>query len=39
MAKIEAKLGMIMDSVGQFFSGKDHLPYCDSDIVAVCILS
>ncbi|XP_014502739.1 mitochondrial fission 1 protein A [Vigna radiata var. radiata] len=36
MAKIEAKLGMIMDSVGQFFSGKDHLPYCDSDIVAGC---
>ena len=36
MAKREAKLGMIVDSVGQFFSGKDHLPYCDSDVVAGC---
>ncbi|KAL2582838.1 hypothetical protein AAZV13_14G032200 [Glycine max] len=36
MAKLEAKLGMILDSVGQFFSGKDHLPYCDSDVVAGC---
>ncbi|KAK7300224.1 hypothetical protein RJT34_11064 [Clitoria ternatea] len=36
MAKLEAKLGMIVDSVGNFFSGKDHLPYCDPDIVAGC---
>ncbi|RDX69601.1 Mitochondrial fission 1 protein A [Mucuna pruriens] len=36
MAKLEAKLGMIVDSVGQFFSGKDYLPYCDSDVVAGC---
>nr|AFK45438.1 unknown [Lotus japonicus] len=36
MAKLEAKLGMIVDSVGQFFSGKDQLPWCDSDIIAGC---
>ncbi|XP_027332139.1 mitochondrial fission 1 protein A-like [Abrus precatorius] len=36
MAKLEAKLGMIVDSVGNLFSGKDHLPYCDSDIIAGC---
>ncbi|KAK7276694.1 hypothetical protein RIF29_17838 [Crotalaria pallida] len=36
MAKLEAKLGMIVDSVGNFFSGKDSLPYCDPDIVAGC---
>ncbi len=36
MAKLEAKLGMIVDSVGNFFSGKDPLPFCDSDIVAGC---
>ena len=35
MAKLEAKLGMIFDSVGNFFSGNDQLPWCDSDIVAV----
>ncbi|RYQ84410.1 hypothetical protein Ahy_B10g103719 [Arachis hypogaea] len=29
MAKLEAKLGMIVDSVGNFFSGKDQLPLCD----------
>ncbi|MED6169400.1 Mitochondrial fission 1 protein A [Stylosanthes scabra] len=36
MAKLEAKLGMIVDSVGNFFSGKDQLPWCDPDIVAGC---
>jgi len=36
MAKLEAKLGMIVDKVGQFFSGTDHLPSCDSDIIAGC---
>ncbi|KAI4308167.1 hypothetical protein L6164_031269 [Bauhinia variegata] len=36
MAKLEAKLGMIFDSVGNFFSGKDHLPWCDRDIIAGC---
>ncbi|XP_004491260.1 mitochondrial fission 1 protein A-like [Cicer arietinum] len=36
MAKLEAKLGMIVDKVGQFFSGKDLLPSCDSDIIAGC---
>ncbi|GAU22165.1 hypothetical protein TSUD_251930 [Trifolium subterraneum] len=36
MAKLEAKLGMIVDKVGQFFSGNDLLPICDSDIIAGC---
>ncbi|RYR26332.1 hypothetical protein Ahy_B02g060565 [Arachis hypogaea] len=27
------KLGMIVDSVGNFFSRKDQLPWCDPDIV------
>ncbi|KAI4305942.1 hypothetical protein L6164_029267 [Bauhinia variegata] len=36
MAKMEAKLGMIFDSVGNFFSGNDHLPWCDRDIIAGC---
>ncbi|WJX64532.1 Mitochondrial fission 1 protein A [Trifolium repens] len=36
MAKLEAKLGMIVDKVGQFFSGNDLLPTCDSDIIAGC---
>ncbi|KAJ1388025.1 Tetratricopeptide-like helical domain superfamily [Sesbania bispinosa] len=31
MAKLEAKLGMIVDSVGQFFSGKDQLPWSYHD--------
>ncbi|XLT02641.1 hypothetical protein HN51_051992 [Arachis hypogaea] len=35
MAKLEAKLGMIVDSVGNFFSGKDQLLWCDPDIVAI----
>ncbi|PNY09864.1 hypothetical protein L195_g006422 [Trifolium pratense] len=26
---------MIVDKVGQFFSGNDLLPSCDSDIIAV----
>jgi fission 1 protein len=38
MAKLEAKLGMIVDKVGQFFSSNDLLPTCDSDIIAVCII-
>ena len=29
MEKLEAKLGMIVDSIGNFFSGKDQLPLCD----------
>ncbi|XLR68843.1 hypothetical protein S83_019515 [Arachis hypogaea] len=37
MEKLEAKLKMIVDSVGNFFSGKDQLPWCDPDIVAVKI--
>ncbi|KAL4322120.1 hypothetical protein AHAS_Ahas14G0178700 [Arachis hypogaea] len=37
MAKLEAKLETIVDSVGNFFSGKDQLPWCDPDIVAVKI--
>ncbi|KAK4278890.1 hypothetical protein QN277_016670 [Acacia crassicarpa] len=36
MAKLEAKLGMMIDSISNFFSGKDQLPWCDSDIVAAC---
>jgi len=35
MAKLEAKLGMIVDKVGQFFSGSDLLPSCDPDVIAV----
>ncbi|XLS46824.1 hypothetical protein HN51_021182 [Arachis hypogaea] len=29
MAKLDSKLGMIVDSVGNFFFGKDQLPLCD----------
>ncbi|RYR03961.1 hypothetical protein Ahy_B06g083433 [Arachis hypogaea] len=29
MAKLEAKFGMIVDSVGNFFSGKDQLSLCE----------
>ncbi|XP_020965428.1 hexokinase-1 isoform X2 [Arachis ipaensis] len=29
MAKLKAKLGMIVHSIGNFFSGKDQLPLCD----------
>ncbi|XP_072078988.1 uncharacterized protein [Arachis hypogaea] len=35
MAKLEAQLRMIVDSVSNFFSGKDQLPWCDPDIVAL----
>ncbi|XLS94215.1 hypothetical protein HN51_070223 [Arachis hypogaea] len=35
--RLEAKLETIVDSVGNFFSGKDQLPWCDPDIVAVKI--
>ncbi|KAI5673771.1 hypothetical protein M9H77_14135 [Catharanthus roseus] len=33
---MEGKIGKFFDSVGNFFSGGDHIPWCDSDIVAGC---
>ncbi|KAJ7960574.1 Mitochondrial fission 1 protein [Quillaja saponaria] len=36
MAKLEGKLATMFDSVGNFFSGSDHIPWCDGDVVAGC---
>ncbi|XWS52582.1 hypothetical protein CRYUN_Cryun11dG0083300 [Craigia yunnanensis] len=33
---MEAKLGKFFESVTNFFSDSDQLPWCDSDIVAGC---
>ncbi|KAA8549850.1 hypothetical protein F0562_001534 [Nyssa sinensis] len=33
---MEAKIGKFFDSVGNFFTGGDQIPWCDSDIVAGC---
>lgn len=33
--KMEAKIGKLLDSVGNFFTGADQIPWCDGDIVAV----
>ncbi|MBA0700135.1 hypothetical protein Goari_001705 [Gossypium aridum] len=32
---MEAKVGKFFDSVTNFFSGSDQLPWCDADIIAV----
>ncbi|CDP08470.1 unnamed protein product [Coffea canephora] len=33
---MEAKMAKFFESVGNFFSGGDQIPWCDSDIVAGC---
>ncbi|XP_059665368.1 mitochondrial fission 1 protein A [Cornus florida] len=33
---MEAKIGQFFDSVGNFFTGGDQIPWCDADIVAGC---
>ncbi|KAL0294799.1 UNVERIFIED_CONTAM: Mitochondrial fission 1 protein A [Sesamum radiatum] len=33
---MEAKFGKFFESVGNFFTGGDQIPWCDSDIVAGC---
>uniref|UniRef100_A0A5B6YWD7 Mitochondrial fission 1 protein n=1 Tax=Davidia involucrata TaxID=16924 RepID=A0A5B6YWD7_DAVIN len=33
---MEAKIGKFFDSVGNFFTGGDQIPWCDGDIVAGC---
>ncbi|KAJ9699183.1 hypothetical protein PVL29_007999 [Vitis rotundifolia] len=33
---MEAKIGKLLDSVGNFFTGADQIPWCDTDIVAGC---
>lgn len=32
---MEAKIGKFFESIGDFFTGGDQIPWCDSDIVAV----
>ncbi|MBA0633292.1 hypothetical protein Godav_001914, partial [Gossypium davidsonii] len=32
---MEAKVGKFFDSVTNFFSGSDQLPWCDADIIAI----
>ena len=36
---MEAKIGKFFESVGDFFSGGDQIPWCDSDIVVVSLCS
>lgn len=33
---MDAKIGKFFDSIGSFFSGGDHIPWCDRDVVAGC---
>ncbi|GAB2287071.1 Mitochondrial fission 1 protein A [Dionaea muscipula] len=33
---MEAKMGKFFESVGNFFTGGDQIPWCDRDIVAGC---
>ncbi|GAA0148174.1 hypothetical protein LIER_07693 [Lithospermum erythrorhizon] len=33
---MEATMGRWMESVGSFFSGGDHIPWCEPDIVSGC---
>jgi hypothetical protein len=33
---MEAKMTKFFDSVGNFFTGGDNIPWCDRDIIAVC---
>lgn len=35
---MDAKIGGFFESVGNFFTGGDHIPWCDSDIVTVSTL-
>lgn len=36
---MDPKIKRFFDSVGSFFSGGDQIPWCDPDIILVCILS
>ncbi|RLN30569.1 mitochondrial fission 1 protein A isoform X2 [Panicum miliaceum] len=33
---MEAKMGRFFESVGNFFTGGDNIPWCDRDIIAGC---
>ncbi|KAJ3683818.1 hypothetical protein LUZ60_014045 [Juncus effusus] len=33
---MEGKLGKFFDSVGSVFTGSDHLPWCEPDVIAGC---
>ncbi|XP_009603795.1 LOW QUALITY PROTEIN: mitochondrial fission 1 protein A [Nicotiana tabacum] len=33
---MDAKIGKFFESIGDFFTGGDQIPWCDSDIVAGC---
>ncbi|XP_077241661.1 mitochondrial fission 1 protein A-like [Tasmannia lanceolata] len=33
---MDAKMGKFFDSIGAFFNGGDHLPWCDRDVIAGC---
>ncbi|KAK4725740.1 hypothetical protein R3W88_030657 [Solanum pinnatisectum] len=33
---MDAKIGKFFDSIGDFFTGGDQIPWCDSDIIAGC---
>ncbi|KAL9261319.1 Mitochondrial fission 1 protein A-like protein [Drosera capensis] len=33
---MDAKIGKFFDSVGNFFTGGDQIPWCDRDIIAGC---
>ncbi|KAF9675485.1 hypothetical protein SADUNF_Sadunf09G0037100 [Salix dunnii] len=33
---MEAKLGKVIESINNFFTGADQIPWCDHDIVAGC---
>jgi hypothetical protein len=32
---MEAKMGRFFESVGNFFTGGDNIPWCDRDLIAV----
>ncbi|KAM0889773.1 hypothetical protein ACQ4PT_027492 [Festuca glaucescens] len=32
---MEAKMSKFFDSVGNFFTGGDNIPWCDRDIIAI----
>ncbi|AQK93178.1 Mitochondrial fission 1 protein A [Zea mays] len=33
---MEAKMGRFFESVSNFFTGGDHIPWCDRDLIAGC---
>jgi hypothetical protein len=35
---MEAKMGRFFESVSNFFTGGDHIPWCDRDLIAVSAL-